>query len=80
MTFFELPLRRNPDFANVIFQMKEIQDKISRFEKYELQMEREWQQLQQMKNMLFVDKLALLLNKTSAQNAGGSMKQDAKTE
>ncbi|KAF7140906.1 hypothetical protein RHSIM_Rhsim06G0003100 [Rhododendron simsii] len=61
-------------------QMKEIQDKICRFEKYESQMEREWQQLQQMKNMLFVDKLTLLLDKTRAQKAGGSMQQDAKTE
>ncbi|XP_058220496.1 SWI/SNF complex subunit SWI3B [Rhododendron vialii] len=61
-------------------QMKEIQDKISRFEKYESQMEREWQQLQQMKNMIFVDKLTLLLDKTRAQKAGGSMQQDAKTE
>lgn len=60
--------------------MKEMQDKIARFEKFESQMEREWQQLQQMKNMLFVDHLTLLLDKTPAQKAGGSMQQDAKTE
>lgn len=61
-------------------QMKEMQDKMARFEKFETQMEREWQQLQQMKNMLFVDQLTLLLDKTPAQKAGGSMQQDAKTE
>ncbi|KAF3446935.1 hypothetical protein FNV43_RR12115 [Rhamnella rubrinervis] len=51
-------------------QMKEIQDKIVRFEAMDLQMEKEWQQLEQMKNMLFVDQLTLLFNKSSAQKTG----------
>lgn len=39
--------------------MKEIKDKISHFEALDLHMEKEWQQLEQMKNMLFVDQLTL---------------------
>lgn len=45
--------------------MKEIRDKIVHFEEFELLMEKEWQQLQQMKNLLFVDQLALLFSKAT---------------
>ncbi|XP_044475602.1 SWI/SNF complex subunit SWI3B-like [Mangifera indica] len=60
-------------------QMKEIQDKIVRFEKLDLQMEKEWQQLEEMKNMLFVDQLSLLLHKTSAPNIGDHAEDNRKT-
>ncbi|XP_050208708.1 SWI/SNF complex subunit SWI3B [Mercurialis annua] len=46
-------------------QMKEMQDKIVHFEELDLQMEKEWQQLELMKNLLFVDQLTLLFNKKS---------------
>ncbi|XP_047327914.1 SWI/SNF complex subunit SWI3B [Impatiens glandulifera] len=44
-------------------QMKEIQEKILKFEEVDLQMEKEWQQLHQMKNLLFADQLTLIFNK-----------------
>ena len=50
--------------------MKEIQDKIVHFEALDLQMEKEWQQLEQMKNTLFIDQLTLLFNKSSAPKTG----------
>nr|XP_043614705.1 SWI/SNF complex subunit SWI3B [Erigeron canadensis] len=49
------------DLAEV--KAKDIHDKIVRFEELELQMEREWQQLQQMQHSLFVDQLTLLFHK-----------------
>ncbi|XP_062113873.1 SWI/SNF complex subunit SWI3B [Humulus lupulus] len=56
-------------------QMKEIKDKIDRFEALDLQMEKEWQQLELMKNMLFVDQLTILFHNSSAQNTGEGMEQ-----
>lgn len=44
-------------------QMKEIQDRIVRFEELDLQLEKEKQQLEQMRAMLFVDQLTLLSHK-----------------
>ncbi|PSS31156.1 SWI/SNF complex subunit SWI3B like [Actinidia chinensis var. chinensis] len=72
--------KEEQDLERAIFsiaevQMKEIQDKISHFEEFESQVEREWQQLQQMKNTLFVDQLTLLFNKTPAPKAGESVQQ-----
>ncbi|KAJ6336621.1 hypothetical protein OIU76_006488 [Salix suchowensis] len=46
-------------------QMKEIQDKILRFEELDLQMEKEWQQVDQMKNLLFADQLSVLSKRSS---------------
>ena len=46
--------------------MKEIQDKILHFEELDLQMEKERQQLEGMKNLLFVDQLSLSFRKTYA--------------
>ncbi|MBA0836810.1 hypothetical protein Goarm_009005, partial [Gossypium armourianum] len=40
-------------------QMKEIQDKFLRFEEMDLQTEKERQQLESMKNLLFIDQLNL---------------------
>lgn len=39
--------------------MKEIQDKFLRFEEIDLQTEKERQQLESMKNLLFIDQLNL---------------------
>ncbi|KAK3232089.1 hypothetical protein Dsin_003970 [Dipteronia sinensis] len=57
-------------------QMREIRKKIDRFEKLDLQMEKERQQLEQMKNMLFVDQLSLLFHKTSAPKTGEHMEEN----
>lgn len=43
--------------------MKEFVDKLNGFEEGELQMEKVFKQLDQMKSMLFVDQLNLLFNK-----------------
>ncbi|CAK9180309.1 unnamed protein product [Ilex paraguariensis] len=61
-------------------QTKEIQDKIVHFEELELQMEKEWQHLQQMKNLLFVDQLTLLFHKTAARKTGESTVEIIKSE
>ncbi|KAG7024076.1 SWI/SNF complex subunit SWI3B, partial [Cucurbita argyrosperma subsp. argyrosperma] len=44
-------------------QMKEAVDKLDRLEEIDLQMEKEFKQLDQMKSMLFVDQLNLLFRK-----------------
>lgn len=44
-------------------QMKEIQDKLVHFEELELLMEKEWQQLKYMKDLLFADQLTFLQQK-----------------
>lgn len=54
--------------------MKEIQEKIVRFEELDLQMEKERKKLEQMKNMLFVYKLTLSIHKTCAQKTEGMEK------
>ena len=55
--------------------MKEIQDKLVHFENLDMQMEKEWQQLEQMKNMLFVDQLTLLFHRSSAPKTDERMEQ-----
>lgn len=44
-------------------QMKEIQDKLTRYEQMDLEVEKEWHQLQQMKHQLFLDQLTILFHK-----------------
>ncbi|XP_016648338.1 PREDICTED: SWI/SNF complex subunit SWI3B-like [Prunus mume] len=56
-------------------QMKEIQGKIDRFEALDLQMEKEWEQLEQMRNMLFVDQMTLLIHQSSAPNTAERMQE-----
>ena len=56
-----------------MLQMKEIRDKIVRFEEFDLHMEKEWQQLKQMKNLLFVDQLTLLFQKSPVPKTGEFM-------
>lgn len=46
--------------------MKEVLDKIGHHEKLDLQLEKEWRQLDQMKHQLFLDKLTLLFHKAAA--------------
>ncbi|CAH1446542.1 unnamed protein product [Lactuca virosa] len=66
------------DIAEV--QAKDIHDKIIRFEEFELQMEKEWQQLQQMQNLLFADQLSILFHKNDGTNRNENMEQKVKTE
>ncbi|KAG6704516.1 hypothetical protein I3842_07G136500 [Carya illinoinensis] len=61
--------------SGITLQMKEIQDKLVHFEELDLQMEKEWQQLEQMKNMLFVDQLTLLFHRSSAPKTDERMEQ-----
>lgn len=56
-------------------QIKEIEEKISEFEEIESQTEKEWQQLQQLQNLLFADQLNLILSK-----GGGNLASNIKTE
>ena len=60
--------------------MKEIQDKILHFEELDLQMEKEWQQLEGMKNLLFLDQLNLLFRKRNALKTEERMVENVKTE
>lgn len=48
----------------------EIQEKIVHFEEFDLQMEKKSQQLEQMKNLVFVDQLTLLFHKNAAPKSG----------
>jgi len=50
--------------------MKNIHGKLVHFEDLDLQIEKESQQLEQMKNMFFLDQLTLLFNKSSAPKTG----------
>lgn len=43
--------------------MRQIQDKIVRFENLEMQMEKEWLQLHNMRSQLFADQLTILQHK-----------------
>ncbi|XP_030527104.1 SWI/SNF complex subunit SWI3B [Rhodamnia argentea] len=60
-------------------QMKEIHDKIVRFEELDLLMEKERQQLEQMKSTLFVDQLSLLLHKNAASKTGEGAREILRT-
>lgn len=61
--------------------MKEILDKIDRYEAMDLQVEREWHQLCQMKHQLFLDKLTLLFNKAAVpKSAENVTEENGRTE
>lgn len=64
----EMDLERAISYITDV-QLKEIQDKILKFEESELLMEREWEQLQQMKQQLFVDQLTLLFHRNATSKA-----------
>ncbi|KAL6974916.1 hypothetical protein U1Q18_044100 [Sarracenia purpurea var. burkii] len=61
-------------------QLKDIEERISYFEGFESQMEREWDQLQQMKNLVYLDQLTLLFNQSVVPKAGEGMHQKVETE
>ncbi|KVI07579.1 Homeodomain-like protein [Cynara cardunculus var. scolymus] len=67
--------KEEQDLERTISDIAEVQ--IVRFEELELQMEREWQQLRQMQNLLFADQLTLLFHK---KDGNESMEQKVKTE
>ncbi|XP_026394785.1 SWI/SNF complex subunit SWI3B-like [Papaver somniferum] len=56
-------------------QMKEIQEKIVHFEEMELHMEKEWHQLQDMKNQFFADQLAFLYHSKTPSNKNASIEK-----
>lgn len=66
--------------SGITAQTKEIEDKIVHFEEFDLQMERKWQQFQQLQDMLFVDQLTILFHKNtppkSADNTAEPVKAD----
>ncbi|OAY22475.1 SWI/SNF complex subunit SWI3B isoform X2 [Manihot esculenta] len=80
-----VPEKEEPDAEKAIsgiidVEMKEIQDKIVRFEEMDLLMEKEWQQLDQIKNLLFVDQLTLMFHKKSTPKTGELMEENVRTE
>ena len=61
-------------------QMKEIQDKIVEFEEVDLVMEKERQQLEGMKNLLFIDQLNLSFRKSYALKTEEGMVENVKAD
>lgn len=59
--------------------MKEIVDKLVRFEELDLQMEKKFKQLDQMKSMLFVDQLNLLFHKGGTPTVEDKNNQNVRT-
>ncbi|KAK6793137.1 hypothetical protein RDI58_012218 [Solanum bulbocastanum] len=62
--------------SDVAVETKEIEDRITHFEERDLQMEKEWQQLMQLKNLIFIDQLTLLVNKSGAPKAGETIREE----
>ncbi|TMX04140.1 hypothetical protein EJD97_011438 [Solanum chilense] len=62
--------------SDVAIETKEIEDRIAHFEERDLQMEKEWQQLMQLKNLIFIDQLTLLVNKSGAPRAGETIREE----
>lgn len=60
--------------------MKNIHGKLLHFEDLDLLLEKECQQLEQMKNMLYVDKLTLLFRRQSAPVTGDSTEENKRTD
>lgn len=60
-------------FLQISLQIKETQDKVVHFEEVDLRMEKKCQQLQQLKNFLFVDQLTLMFHKAAAQKTRESV-------
>lgn len=56
--------------------MKNIRGKLVHFEDMDLLLEKEWRQLEQMKNMLFIDKLTLLFHSRSVPKTADGTKED----
>lgn len=67
--------------SGIAVQTKEFEDNIIQFEEFDLQMERERQQLQQLQNLLFVDQITLSFHKTpvppkAGESVGDGVKAD----
>lgn len=58
--------------------MKEIQDKISRFEQKELLMEKEREQLHHLRELLFVDQLAVVQHQRRPHAVAAENKEEEK--
>ncbi|KAI4336676.1 hypothetical protein L6164_015172 [Bauhinia variegata] len=61
-------------------QMKKIQDKLVHFGDLDLLMYKEWQQLEQMSNMFFVDQLTLVFQRRSATKSGECIEENVKKD
>ncbi|GKU98196.1 hypothetical protein SLEP1_g11229 [Rubroshorea leprosula] len=61
-------------------QMKEIQEKIVRFEEFDLQMEKEWEQMERMKSLLFSDQLNLLFHRDAVLRTEDRKRETIKTD
>lgn len=66
--------------SGIAVQIKKIQDKVVHFEDVDLQLEKKCQQLQQLKNFLFVDQLTLMFHRAAAQRTGESKVDNTKAE
>ncbi|NP_001362572.1 SWI/SNF complex subunit SWI3B [Solanum lycopersicum] len=62
--------------SDVAIETKEIEVRIAHFEERDLQMEKEWQQLMQLKNLIFIDQLTFLVNKSGAPRAGETIREE----
>lgn len=62
--------------SDVAIETKEIEDRVVHFEERDLQMEKEWQQLMQLKNLIFIDQLNLLVNKAGAPKTGETIGEE----
>lgn len=80
--YSQVLLTSSINFLNVlhvcfrVVQTKEVEERIAHFEECDLQMEKEWQQLMQLKNLIFIDQLTLLLNKASAPKTGETIGEE----
>ncbi|XP_019170897.1 PREDICTED: SWI/SNF complex subunit SWI3B [Ipomoea nil] len=66
--------------SEVAVQIQEIEEKISEFDEIESQTEKEWQQLQQLQNLVFADQLNLILSKAATEKGGANLGSNIKTE
>ncbi|CAI9117111.1 OLC1v1018448C1 [Oldenlandia corymbosa var. corymbosa] len=57
--------------SNIAVQAKEIHDKIVHFEELDIELEKEFQQMQQLKDALFVDQLTLMFHQKGAADKTG---------
>lgn len=63
----------------IFLQMKRIHDKIVEFEELDLLVEKERQQLDQLKNMLFIDQLMLSFYKNTVRKSGECVEENARS-
>lgn len=66
--------------ALICLQMVRIHDKMAGFEELDLLMEKEREQLEQLKNMLFVDQLMLSFHKSTGRKSGEYVEENARSD